>query len=99
MALYILDKVAVSARKAPRDIDEKLHPVIAGKLKLSPDEIDYHILGKSIDSRRSEAMFIYRLAVSSEKKLELPELSQEQMAALGKAELPLPEKSALRHPI
>ena len=99
VALYILDKVAVSARKAPRDIDAKLRPVIAGKLGVKPEEVDYHILNKSIDSRRSEAMFIYRLAVSSEKKLALPELSAEQMGALGKAELPLPEKCTLRNPV
>ena len=99
MADYILEKLTVGVRKAPRDIDSKLHPVIAGKLGISPGEIDYRILGKSIDSRRSEAVLVYRLAVSSGRKLDLPELSVEQLSALGKAELPLPEKSTLRNPV
>ena len=99
MADYILEKLAVSVRKAPRNADGNLLPVIAGKLGVSPENLEYRILGKSIDSRRSEPVFIYRLAVSSEKPLPLPELTPEQMAALEKAELPLPEKVTLRNPV
>ena len=99
MADYILEKLTVGVRKAPRDIDSKLHSLIAGKLGVSPCDIDYTILGKSIDSRSSEAVLVYRLAVSSPKRLDLPELSVEQLSAMGKAELPLPEKTVLRNPI
>ena len=55
MSDYILDKLTVGVRKAPWDIDSKLHSLIAGKLGVSPCDIDYTILGKSIDSRSSEA--------------------------------------------
>ena len=99
MADYIMEKLTVGVRKAPRDIDSKLAPVIAGKLGLKHCAFDFHILGKSIDSRRSEPSFIYRLLISSEEKLPLPQASSEQLAALKKAELPLPEKCTLRNPV
>lgn len=99
MADYLIEKLTLSVRKAPRDIDGKLLPVIADKLGIASENMSYRILGKSIDSRRSEAVFVYRLALSAPQKLDLPQLTPEQLAALGKAELPLPEKCTLRHPL
>ena len=99
MADYILDKLAVGVRKAPQDADSHLSSIIAGKINVSPEKLDYRILGKSIDSRRSEPVFIYRLLVSTSENVNLPPATPEQLAALEKAELPFPEKCTLKNPI
>ena len=99
MADYIIDKFPVGARKAPVNIDALLTPLLAAKLDVPPAELDYRILNKSIDSRRSEAVFIYRLLVSSPRQLNLPPATPEQLASLTKAELPFPEKIRLQNPI
>lgn len=98
MADYILEKLTVGAARAPRNIDSALNTVIAGKLKVSPEKIDYHILSKSIDSRK-DPVFIYRLLISSNEKLDLPEAAPEQLSLMKKAELPLPEKNVPQNPI
>lgn len=99
MADYILEKLAVGARKAPRNVDSSLASVIAGKLGTAPGKLDYKILSKSIDSRRSEVVFIYRLLISSPEALDLPQATPEVLAAQKKAELPFPENITLKNPL
>lgn len=98
MADYILEKLVIGAAKAPANTDAVLGNMIAGKLKVAPEKIDYHILSKSIDSRK-DPVFLYKLLISSNEKLDLPEASPEQIAQMRKAELPLPEKNIPANPV
>ena len=60
MASYILEKLVVSARRAPRGIDGHLHGVIAAQLGIAPEGFDYRILNKSIDSR-GDPVLVYQI--------------------------------------
>ena len=99
MADYILEKLTVSARKAPVNVDELLTSAIAKAVGADPRTLEYRILNKSIDSRRSEAVFVYRLLLSTPQKLELPAASPAQLETLKKAELPFPDRIDLQNPL
>ena len=98
LASYILEKLAVSARWAPRGIDGRLHELIAAQLGVAPEGIDYRILNRSIDSR-GDPVLVYRLLIFSNVELPLPPAGPEQLASLEKAELEFPRKKPPRHPV
>ena len=98
MASYILEKLVVSARRAPGGMDGHLHEPIAAQLGIAPEGFDYRILNKSIDSR-GDPVLVYRLLIFSEAELPLPPAGPEQLARLEKAELEFPAKKPPRHPV
>lgn len=77
---YLLSNIKLSFDQK----ETKLNEIISKRLKLSQKDFSYEILRRSIDARRNEKSYIYRLIIDTEKSIKL-----DKDISLYKGDIPL----------